>query len=212
MIIAIDGSAASGKGTLARRLAEHFDLAYLDTGRLYRAVGLKLLRAGEDPDDPEAAAQAARALDPALLDDPDLRSAAAGSAASKIAAHPQVRAALLAFQRDFAQAPPDGKAGAVLDGRDIGTVVCPDADIKFFISADRRERARRRFKELTAADAQTTPEAVEADLEERDRRDGSRASAPMAAAADAILLDTTELDIDAMVARALDAIAERGVA
>lgn len=212
MIIAIDGSAASGKGTLAKRLAEHFDYARLDTGLLYRAVGLTVLRAGEDPYDPDAAGRAAEALTSDMLDDPALRSAEAGSAGSKVAAHPNVREALLAFQRDFARNPPGGKAGAVLDGRDIGTVVCPDADIKFFVSAERSERARRRFNELRAAGAETTLEAVEADLEERDRRDSARSEAPMAAAPDAILLDTSELDIDAVTARALDAISEMGAA
>src|SRR5690606_37106954 len=148
VVIAVDGPAGSGKGTLARRLAAHLGYAHLDTGLLYRAVGMSLLRAGRDPDDAGAAAAAARALSPDLLDDPALRADEAADAASRVAAIPGVRAALVAFQRAFAAAPPGGAAGAVLDGRDIGTVICPDADHKIFVDAAPEMRAKRRVKEL----------------------------------------------------------------
>jgi cytidylate kinase len=196
--IAIDGPAASGKGTIAKRLAAHYGLAYLDTGSLYRAVGLAVLASGGDPADPVAAERAARALDPAHLDDPALKSAEAGEAASKVAVHPGVRAALLAFQRQVAAAP----GGAVLDGRDIGTVVLPEADAKLFVTASLEERARRRVLEL---DGRVEPEPLArmiAALAERDRRDAGRAAAPMAQAADAHLLDTTNLSIDGAFAAA----------
>ncbi len=209
MIIAIDGPAASGKGTLARRLAARLGYAHLDTGALYRAVALRLLRAGADPWDAGAAETAARALDPALLDDPGLRVEDVGRAASILSAHPGVRAALLAFQRQFALHPPDDAPGAVLDGRDIGTVVCPDADIKFFITADLDERARRRHAELQASGIDCALDAIRADLAERDRRDSKRAAAPLKAASDAVLLDTTKLDIDAVLAQAVAEIGAR---
>ncbi len=209
MIIAIDGPAASGKGTLARRLAERFGLAYLDTGTLYRAVGLALLRAGEDPHDEAAAEAAAARLDRALLDDPELRSEAVGEAASIVAASPRVRARLLDVQRDFAAHPPAGRKGAVLDGRDIGTVVCPDADLKLFVTASDEERARRRHRELEAKGARTDFATVLADLKARDARDSDRAAAPLARAEDAILLDTSELSIDAVFARAAALVEER---
>lgn len=200
MIIAIDGPAASGKGTVARRLGEHFNLAYLDTGSLYRAVALSVLRAGADPSDPEIAAEHAIALDPALTEDPEIRSATSGAGASKVGAVPAVRAALLAFQRDFAARPPSGPegpvAGAILDGRDIGTVVCPEADRKIFVTADVEIRATRRFKELLGRGEAAIYARVLADLRERDERDGSRADAPMRRAEDAMLLDTTHLDPD----------------
>ncbi len=209
MIIAIDGPAASGKGTLARRLAARFGLAYLDTGALYRAVGLALLRAGEDPHDEAAAEAAAAALDPALLDDPELRSEAVGEAASIVAASPRVRARLLDFQRDFAAHPPGGRRGAVLDGRDIGTVVCPDADLKLFVTASDAERARRRHRELREKGVRTDFATVLADLRARDARDSARAAAPLVRAEDAILLDTSELSIDAVFARAAALVEER---
>ncbi len=161
LVVAIDGPAASGKGTLARNLAAKFGLAHLDTGRLYRATALRVLAVGGDPADPETAAAAARGLDPALLDDPRLRDEAVGRAASVVAAIPAVRAALLAFQRRFAGQP----QGAVLDGRDIGTVVCPDADVKLFVTASREERARRRAKELRENGAPAIYEAVLRDIE-----------------------------------------------
>lgn len=209
MIIAIDGPAASGKGTLARKLADRFNLAYLDTGSLYRAVGLMLLRSGSDPTDAKAACMAARQLDHRLLNDPDLRREDTGHAASIVAAQAGVRTALLAFQRDFATNPPPGKAGAILDGRDIGTVICPNADIKLFVTASDKVRARRRMLELQAKGVATSEEAVLADIQDRDKRDSARSEAPLKAADDAHLLDTTELDIEAAFARACAIIEQR---
>lgn len=199
MIIAVDGTLASGKGTVARGLAQHFGLAHLDTGALYRAVAVSLLESGRDPADTEAAEQAAETLDPAAIDEAAIRTAAAGAAASVVAAQPKVRAALFALQRRFAEQ--DG--GAVLDGRDIGTVVCPDADVKFYIDADPGVRAERRWRELVTRGDTTRLEEVRRQLEERDRRDASRETAPLMRAADAILLDTTHLSIDATLAEAV---------
>jgi CMP/dCMP kinase len=204
LTIAIDGPAASGKGTLARRLAERFDLAYLDTGSLYRAVGRDVLAAGLDPADADAAAACARRLDPASLGDPRLRDEAVARASSVVAAHPPVRAALLDFQRNFAAHPPGGRRGAVLDGRDIGTVVCPAAPLKLFITADTAARAQRRFKELSARGEALDFAAVLADLQARDARDGARAAAPLAQAPDAVFIDTTALDADAVFAHIAD--------
>jgi cytidylate kinase len=205
MIIAIDGPAAAGKGTLARRLADRFGLNYLDTGALYRAVGVAVLRAGGDPADPEAAAGAARSLDPAGLADPALRGEAAGEAASKVAAIPAVRAALLDFQRAYAARPP----GAVLDGRDIGTVVCPDAQVKIFVTASLERRAERRLKELLDKGVSAIGERVLQEMKDRDARDSARSVAPLVPAADAVLLDTTELDADAAFAAAVQIISQR---
>ena len=203
MIIAVDGPAASGKGTIARRLASHFGLPHLDTGGLYRAVGLAMLRAEGDPDDAARAAEVAETLDLSMLDDPALRDAATAEAASRIAVHPPVRAALVDVQRRFAgQAP-----GAVLDGRDIGTVICPDADHKLFITADIETRAARRHKELIARGEASIYARVLADLRRRDHRDSSRATAPTWQADDAVELDTTDLDIEGAVAAALASIA-----
>ena len=202
MIIAIDGPAAAGKGTLARRLARHYGLAYLDTGALYRAVGLALRRAGKDLDDEAAAAAAARDLDLALLEDPELRSAGAGEAASKVAAIPAVRDALLELQRRIAATPP----GAVLDGRDIGTVVCPDADVKLFVTASPEERARRRWLELTARGESVSQEDVLEQVRARDARDSRRDVSPLKPASDAHLLDTSKLDIEAAFRAARDII------
>ncbi|MFI4985842.1 MAG: (d)CMP kinase [Alphaproteobacteria bacterium] len=201
MIIAVDGPAASGKGTLARRLAQHFDLAHLDTGLLYRAVGLAVLRAGADPADPAAAEAAAQAfdlvaLDLAALDEAVLRGDEVGNAASTVAAIPGVRAALWALQRGFAHAPPGGKRGAVLDGRDIGTVICPDAGVKLFVTASLEVRAERRHKELLARGLDSIYARVLADLRARDARDAARSAAPLKPAADAIVLDTSTLDAD----------------
>ena len=193
IVIAIDGPAAAGKGTLARRLAEHYDLAFLDTGALYRAVGLAMLRSGLDPDDAQAAEEVARNLDLTLMEDPELRGMKAGEAASKVARHPGVRAALLQFQRDFAARA--GEKGAVLDGRDIGTVVLPDADVKLFVTASPEVRAKRRFEELRGLGRDVTFDEVLAAVRERDERDMNRAEAPLRPAADAHLLDTSELDI-----------------
>ena len=199
MIIAIDGPAASGKGTVAKRLAAHFAYPHLDTGALYRAVGLTVLRQGLDPNDAAAATEAARGLDPAIIDDPEIRSGEAGAAASKVAIVGAVREALLAFQRDFAARPP----GAVLDGRDIATVICPGAERKIFVTASVEERANRRLKELLGRGEAAIYARVLADLRERDARDAGRKDAPMIQAADAYLLDTTTLDADQAFAKAL---------
>jgi CMP/dCMP kinase len=192
MIIAIDGPAASGKGTLAKRIAAHFGLACLDTGLLYRAVARDVLASGAALEDEAAAMTAARALDPATLSDPGLRLPGLGDAASVVARIPAVRAALLDFQRAFARRAP----GAVLDGRDIGTVVCPDADIKIFVTADVDVRARRRFEELRRRGEAVSEAAVLEVIKRRDARDAGRAEAPMRPAADATLLDTSNLDIE----------------
>lgn len=193
MIIAIDGPAASGKGTLARRLASHYELAYLDTGSLYRAVAHGVLSAGGDPADEEDAVASARRLGTYDIDDTELRTPEVSRAASQVAAIPAVRAAILDYQRQFAATPP----GAVLDGRDIGTIVCPYADVKLFVTASPEARAKRRFLELSASGADVTEGQVLHDLTERDRRDSGRSIAPLTQAADAHLLDTTNLDIEA---------------
>jgi cytidylate kinase len=199
-VIAIDGPAASGKGTLARRIAQALGFAHLDTGRLYRAVGLAVLKRGEDPADPAAAQRAVEALDLSLLEDPELRTA---GAASKVAAIQAVRDALLDFQRNFAAHPPGGK-GAVLDGRDIGTVICPDATVKLFVTAAPETRAHRRYLELKNQGSSRSEEQVLNDIQTRDARDSGRTVAPLRQAHDATLLDTTHLDIEAAVARALE--------
>jgi cytidylate kinase len=203
MIIAVDGPAAAGKGTLARRLARTLNLAYLDTGALYRAVGLSVLRAGGDPSDKKAAVDAAENLDRGILDDPELRGDAAANAASKVAAIPAVRKVLLAFQRDLAANPPDGKQGAILDGRDIGTVVCPTADVKIFVTASPEARAERRLKELQGRGIEAIYANVLQDMKERDARDQARAVAPLVPAKDAHILDTTDLDADEAFEQAL---------
>ncbi len=194
MIIAIDGPAASGKGTLAKRVADHFGLPVLDTGLLYRAVARDLVVRGHKLDDPWAGAALARSLDPATLEDAALRGAMAGDAASVAAKVPEVRAALLQFQRDFARQ----QRGAVLDGRDIGTVICPDAHVKMFVTATPEIRARRRFTEIETRGESITFEQVLADIIARDERDTGRGAAPMKRASDAHLLDTTELDIESV--------------
>ena len=193
MIIAIDGPAASGKGTLARRIADHFGLACLDTGLLYRAVARDVLARGASLEDEAVATAVARTIDPSSLTDPSLRLPGVGEAASVVARIPAVRAALLAFQHDFARQQP----GAVLDGRDIGTVVCPDADVKIFVTADASVRARRRYEELRLRGEPVTFEAVLDVIQRRDARDSGRPDAPMRPADDAILLDTSNLDIEA---------------
>jgi cytidylate kinase len=202
MIIAVDGPAASGKGTIGKMVAGRYGLAYLDTGSLYRAVARNTMASGGDPSDARAALASAKALDPATLGDPALRGPGLGEAASLVAKHAEVRAALLAYQREFARAP----QGAVLDGRDIGTVICPDADVKLFVTATPEERARRRYLELKQAGITVSEQEVLADIRRRDERDKNRAAAPLRKAPDAYLLDTTNLDIDAAFRAAVDLI------
>ena len=198
MIIAVDGPAASGKGTIARALARHYKLPHMDTGLLYRAVGQTVLDRGGDPAR-EADALAACTFDDAMLDDPRLKQSAAGNAASVVSAHPPVRAALIERQRIFAGQP----GGAVLDGRDIGTVIAPNADAKLYVRATPVIRARRRHDELVRAGSAISYDKVLADIRERDRRDSSRATAPLRQAEDALLLDTSYLSIESAIARAI---------
>jgi cytidylate kinase len=200
MIIAIDGPAASGKGTLGKRLAAHYGLRHLDTGLIYRAVAKALVDRGLPPGDGVAAVAAAKALDPTRFDESLLKTHAIGEAASIVSAIPEVRAALLAFQREFTAAPP----GAVLDGRDIGTVISPNADVKIFVTATPEVRARRRCGEYRAQGRNIDESAVLADILKRDERDQNRAAAPLKRAPDAHLLDTTHLDIDATIRAAID--------
>jgi cytidylate kinase len=207
-VIALDGPAAAGKGTLAKKLAAHFGYDYLETGLLYRAVGLKVLRAGANPADPEAAVAAAESLAPADLNNGALRGDEAANAASLVAAIPEVRKVLVSFQRGFAAHPPAGK-GAVIDGRDIGTVVCPEAEVKFFVTASLETRAERRLKELRERGIKGDASRVLADMRDRDARDSQRDTAPLKMADDAILLDTTELDADEVFAAALESIESR---
>jgi cytidylate kinase len=199
MIIAIDGPAASGKGTLGKKLAAHFGLRHLDTGLLYRAVAKALLDAGHTPADEMRAVSAAKAIDPARFDEAALKRYEVGEAASVVSAIPGVRAALLQFQQDFAAAPP----GAVLDGRDIGTVICPNADVKIFVTATPEIRAGRRASELQERGEPADDKAILADILARDARDRSRATAPLLQAPDAHLLDTSALDIEAAFQAAL---------
>ncbi len=203
LAIAVDGPAAAGKGTLARRLAAALGLPHLDTGLLYRVVGRRVLDAGADPADPAAAEAAALALRAEDLARPDLRGPETDQASSLVAAHPSVRAALVAFQRRFAA------EGAVLDGRDIGTVILPDAPVKLFVTASPEERARRRWLELRGRGGTAALAAVAAEMVERDARDAARDAAPLRPAADAVLLDTTALDADAAFAQALAVVLER---
>jgi len=202
VIIAIDGPAASGKGTLGKLIAAHYGLVHLDTGKLYRAVARDTLATGASPSDASAALSAAKALDVRTLDDPSLADGKLGEAASIVASHPAVREALMAYQRAFARRKP----GAVLDGRDIGTVICPDADVKLFVTATPKERARRRYRELREAGIGISEADVLADIRRRDERDKGRAAAPLRQAEDAHLLDTTNLDIDAAFKAAIDVI------
>ena len=202
MIIAIDGPAASGKGTLAKRVAAHFGFSCLDTGLLYRAVARDVMARGKSLEDEAFAAAIARTLDAATLNDPGLRLPGVGDAASVVAKFPSVRAALLEFQRDFARQEP----GAVLDGRDIGTVVCPDADVKIFVTADVEVRARRRFEEMRRLGEPVTYDRVLEVIRRRDERDSGRADAPMKAAPDAAMLDTTELGVEEVLRGALQLI------
>jgi CMP/dCMP kinase len=206
-VVAIDGPAASGKGTLARRLAEHFGFAHLDTGALYRATAFLVLDQRGDPADPATAEGAARRVDRQVLADPRLRREAVATAASMVAEIPAVRRALLELQRVFAANPPAPAKGAVLDGRDIGSVVWPAADVKLFITASAAERARRRVEELRQGGTAAIFEDVLQDLMERDARDSERRAAPLAAAPDAIVIDTTTLDADAVFERASELVA-----
>jgi cytidylate kinase len=201
--VAVDGPAASGKGTIARAVAERFGLGYLDTGLLYRAVGLRALEASDRGEIlPETARAMAETLEPAHMEDPAIRSDRAARAASQVAAMPAVRAALREFQRGFAAR----EGGAVLDGRDIGTVICPEADVKLFVTAGLETRTERRLKELAARGESPDREAVWRDLAERDARDTARADAPLARAPDAHLLDTTDLTIEGAIAEAVEII------
>lgn len=198
MIIAVDGPAASGKGTIARALAAHYRLPHLDTGLLYRAVGVALARVGGDADDEDAAERACDFPD-SLMDDPELRGAEAGSLASRVARHPRVRAALLARQQAFARQP----GGAVLDGRDIGTVIAPEADAKLFVTASIEARTDRRYRELSRKGGRVDRVELREDLVRRDERDSSRDAAPLLQSASAGLLDTTNLNVDQAIAAAI---------
>ncbi len=198
MIIAVDGPTASGKGTIARALAAHFGLPHLDTGLLYRAVGRQVALSGGDPDDARDAFAACTFAD-SLLDNPELRSEEAGGLASRVSVHPAVRRALYERQRTFATQP----GGAVLDGRDIGTVIAPEAELKLFVTASVPARAERRFEEMRAAGRKVALAEIAADLETRDLRDSTRTDAPLRAAADAMLLDTSALNREAAIAEAI---------
>jgi cytidylate kinase len=207
LVVAIDGPAASGKGTLGRRLAQRFGLAHLDTGKLYRATAFLVLEESADPADPVAAEAAARRIDLALLGDPRLLSEAVANASSVVAAIPGVRAVLLRFQREFAGHPRPPARGAVLDGRDIGTAVCPGAAVKLFVTATSEARAERRLKELRERGAAAIYDDVLQDMKERDARDSMRRVAPLAAAPDAAIIDTTGLDADQVFEQASEIIA-----
>ena len=210
MIVAIDGPSASGKGTLSKRLAAHLGFAHLDTGKIYRAVGMMVVRDGGDPADESVALQAAKSLEPAILADPELGGDTAAVAASKVAAITSVRDVLLQFQRDFAAMPPDGLKGAVLDGRDIGTVVCPEAEVKLYVTASADIRAERRHKELLERGESSIYARVLQDMKERDERDTNRSVAPLKPAEDAFILDTSDLDADQAFAAALAEIERTG--
>jgi len=210
MIVAIDGPSASGKGTLSKRLAAHLGFEHLDTGKIYRAVGMMVVRGGGDPADESVALQAAKSLEPAILADPELGGDTAAIAASKVAAITSVRDVLLQFQRDFAAMPPDGLKGAVLDGRDIGTVVCPEAEVKLYVTASADIRAERRHKELLERGESSIYARVLQDMKERDERDTNRSAAPLKPAEDAFILDTSDLDADQAFAAALAEIERTG--
>lgn len=209
IVVAIDGPAAAGKGTLARRVAQDLNLAYLDTGLLYRATGFAVLQSGQDPADESAALKAAKNLRPTDMNNPDLRQDQAAQAASKVAAIQSVRDVLLDFQRNFAAQPPTGTNGVVLDGRDIGTVVCKNADAKLFVTASTEVRAQRRLKELQNRGLEAIYAQVLKDMKDRDERDSQRSAAPLKAADDAIVLDTSEMDIESVIAKAKSIISEK---
>jgi cytidylate kinase len=209
VIIAVDGPAAAGKGTLARRLAQRLGYAHLDTGLIYRAVAAKLLAEGRDTAEADAAARTAGGLGLEDLARPDLRDEAVSQAASRVAALPAVREAVLDLQRRFAASPPGGESGAVLDGRDIGTVVCPKAQVKIFVTASPEVRAQRRHKELRDRGEARIYARVMQEMQERDQRDGERAAAPLRPAEDAVVLDTSEMDPDAVLRAALDIVSRR---
>jgi CMP/dCMP kinase len=204
MIIAVDGPSAAGKGTIARAIATHLGYHFLDTGSLYRMVGLAMLNAGKSADDVAAAVGFAKTLEPSKVQDRDLRTETVAAMASEVAAIPEVRTALLEFQRQFAKRQP----GAVLDGRDIGTVVCPDADLKFFVTASTQVRATRRRAELKTLGFQADYETVLDDIMARDERDANRKSAPTKQADDAIMIDTSELDREEVIAAVMGVIAD----
>lgn len=209
-IVALDGPAASGKGTLAKKLADHFNLALLDTGALYRAVGWQVLQMGGDPTNENDALKAIDMLDEIDLKNPELRGESTGAAASKVAAIPAVRKALCDFQRHFATHPPDGKAGTILDGRDIGTVICPDAPYKIFITADRETRAKRRFlEEFGEYGTEQQYADILTELTSRDERDINRDSSPLKKADDALLIDTTNSSIEAVFEAAVTYISNK---
>lgn len=208
LVVAIDGPAAAGKGTLAKSLADRLGLPYLDTGLLYRSIGKRMQLDGLDLDDSVAATAAAEALQPADLERPDLRGREAGELASRVAVHPGVRAALVAFQRVFAAGP----AGAVLDGRDIGTVICPDADVKLYVTASAEVRARRRTDELLAKGRAVDYATILSEVRARDERDSGRAEAPLKPAEDAVVIDTSDLSPDEVLARALQIVDGRRTA
>lgn len=202
IVVAIDGPAAAGKGTLARRVASDLNLAYLDTGLLYRATGFSVIQSGGDLENEDDALKAAKNLRPIDLKNEKLRHDEAAQAASKVAVIQPVRDELLDFQRRFAAYPPEGFDGSVLDGRDIGTVVCPDADVKLFVTASTEVRAQRRLKELQDRGLEAIYAQVLQDMKDRDARDSQRAAAPLKAADDAIILDTSEMDIEEVIAKA----------
>lgn len=211
-IIALDGPAASGKGTLARKLAEHFNLALLDTGALYRAVGLGVLKAGGNPENEDDALASVEGLNEEILKSPEIRGESTGAAASKVAAMPSVREKLLEYQRSFANNPPAGKDGTILDGRDIGTVICPDAPYKIFITADVETRAKRRFLEEFGPDgSDENYQNILADLKARDERDMNRNEAPLKPHENAYLLDTSNSDIEAVFEAAVKYVSSENV-
>ncbi len=211
MIIAIDGCAGSGKGTLAKNLAKHLGFAHLDTGLLYRAVGYKALCMHVDFTDETSLENIAINLTPDDLLPAELRAESTGNAASKISVFPKVRAALLNYQRNFAQNPPAGARGSILDGRDIGTVICPNADVKLFIWASAEERANRRIRELIERNITHDPQTILAEIKQRDERDMNRAAAPLKPAEDAITIDTTYMPIDTVFQQALDIITKKSI-